>query len=153
MSNVQKVAIASDHGGRQLKAKVIAFLESKGIKVSDFGVPTQDDRSVDYPDYAAKVSQAVASGDAPRGILICGTGIGMSIAANKFAGIRATLVTDEFTARMSREHNDSNVLCLGERVLNHDRAIDLVQIWLETTFADGRHQSRLDKIQNLERQH
>lgn len=144
------IAIASDHGGRELKHLVTELLKSQNIEVIDFGVAKDDGTSVDYPDYAEKVAQCVSSNEADRGILICGTGIGMSIAANKVSGIRATLVWDEFTAKMSREHNDSNILCLGERVLNHHRALDFVKLWLDTEFGGSRHQRRLDKIKALE---
>ncbi|WP_132324155.1 ribose 5-phosphate isomerase B [Pseudobacteriovorax antillogorgiicola] len=147
-----KIGIASDHGGRELKHLVVEFLDSQNIEVQDYGVARDDATSVDYPDYAEKLAKDVAAGKCERGILICGTGIGMSIAANKVAGIRATLVWDDFTAKMSRLHNNSNVLCLGERVLNHHRALDLVQIWLEASFEGSRHQRRLDKISALETQ-
>ena len=148
----QSICIASDHGGRILKARVISFLKDSFYSVKDFGVATDESESVDYPDFAAKVAKGVSDGEYDRGILICGTGIGMSMAANRFEGIRATLVWDEFTAKASREHNFSNVLCLGERVLNHDRALDLVRIWLDTPpDTGGRHQRRLDKIEQLGR--
>lgn len=146
----ESVGIASDHGGRILKDKVCQFLRSLGIEVVDFGVPTDAAQSVDYPDYAAKLAHEVSLGRLPRGILICGTGIGMSIAANKVKGIRAALVWDEFTARMCKQHNDANILCLGERVLNHDRALEFVRLWLTTEFEGSRHQTRLDKIRALE---
>jgi ribose 5-phosphate isomerase B len=106
--------------------------------------------AVDYPDYAGKVARAIANGEAGEGILICGTGIGMSIAANKFPGVRAALISDEFTARMSKEHNNANIIVMGGRVLTPARASELVAIWLETPFAGGRHQRRLDKITEIE---
>jgi ribose 5-phosphate isomerase B len=106
--------------------------------------------SVDYPDYAQKVSEAVSSGAADRGILICGTGIGMSITANRYPGVRAALCHDHFTARMSRLHNDANILVLGDRVIGKGVALDMVQTWLETGFEGGRHQKRLDKIREIE---
>ncbi len=146
----QSIGIASDHGGKALKEKIQAFLKAEGWNVKDFGVPFDSQQSVDYPDYAAQLSREVANGSLHRGILVCGTGIGMCIAANKIQGIRAGLVWDEFTARMSRQHNDANILCLGERTLNHDRALDLVRIWLHTEFEGARHQQRLDKIKALE---
>ncbi len=149
MSN--RIGIASDHGGKILKEKVSVFLRSQGWDVKDFGPSVQSQESVDYPDFAAMLGREVSSGSLPRGILICGTGIGMSIAANKISGIRATVVWDEFTAKVSRQHNDSNVLCLGERVLNHDRAIDFLSLWLEIPFEGGRHQNRVNKISQLER--
>ncbi len=147
----ERIGIASDHGGRVLKEKVSQFLRSIGKEVVDFGVPLDAAQSVDYPDYAAILAKEVSQGQIPRGILICGTGIGMSIAANKIPGVRAALVWDDFTARMSRNHNDANVLCLGERVLNHDRALDFVRIWLDSEFEGSRHKARLDKIRALER--
>jgi ribose 5-phosphate isomerase B len=148
MSN--RIGIASDHGGKYLKEKVSAYLRSQGWDLVDFGVAVTCQESVDYPDYAAELARAVSQGQLTRGILICGTGIGMSIAANKFPAVRAALVWDEFTARMSRQHNDANILCLGERVLNHDRALEFLQIWLTTEFEGSRHQRRLDKIRQLE---
>lgn len=147
----QRIGIASDHGGRVLKEKVSQFLRSLGLEVVDFGVPVDAAQSVDYPDYAASLAQEVSQGHLPRGILICGTGIGMSIAANKIPHIRAALVWDEFTARMCKQHNNANIICLGERVLNHDRAIEFVRLWLHTEFEGSRHQTRLDKISALER--
>jgi ribose 5-phosphate isomerase B len=147
----ERIGIASDHGGRVLKEKVSQYLRSLGYQVIDFGVPVEDADSVDYPDYAQTLAKEVSQGQISRGILICGTGIGMSIAANKIPGIRATLVWDEFTARMARLHNDANILCLGERVLNHDRALEYLHIWLKTEFEGKRHQTRLDKIRALER--
>ena len=146
-----RVAIASDHGGRLLKAKIVEFLADTEITVVDHGVGPAESASVDYPDFAKNVAQSIQSGEVEAGILVCGTGIGMSIAANKFDDIRAALVTDEFTARMSREHNNSNILCLGERVLNHDRALDYVGIWLNTSFQGDRHQRRLDKVAGFEK--
>ncbi|HYX33607.1 MAG: ribose 5-phosphate isomerase B [Pseudobdellovibrionaceae bacterium] len=147
----ERIGIASDHGGRVLKEKVSQYLRSLGHQVFDYGVPVDDADSVDYPDYAQTLAKEVGQGQLPRGILICGTGIGMSIAANKISGIRAALVWDEFTARMSKLHNNANILCLGERVLNHDRALEFVNIWLNSEFEGSRHQNRLDKIRALER--
>ncbi|RZA24865.1 MAG: ribose 5-phosphate isomerase B [Proteobacteria bacterium] len=145
-----EIGIASDHGGKILKDKIARFLKEHSYSVKDFGVAVDSTASVDYPDYASTLSSKISSGELKRGILVCGSGIGMSIAANKHAGVRAALITDEYTARMSRLHNDANVLCLGERVLNHDRALDIVKAWVETEFEGGRHQSRLDKIRALE---
>lgn len=147
-----KIGAASDHGGRELKSRILDYLKSLAIDTYDYGVPHHDKSSVDYPDLAKKLCDEIGNGTIQRGILICGTGIGMSIAANKFSGIRASLVWNEYTARMARLHNDSNVLCLGERVLNHERALDLVKIWLDTSFEGGRHQQRLDKITRIETQ-
>lgn len=140
--------IACDHGGLNLKQKIIECLKTQGIEFTDFGVSSTD--SVDYPDYAVKVTDKVAQDSDAQGILICGTGIGMSISANKIPGIRAALVHDEFTARMSREHNDANILVLGGRVLEPELACKMVQIWLTSTYEGGRHQNRLDKIRALE---
>jgi ribose 5-phosphate isomerase B len=144
------IALASDHGGRQLKQKIKEFLTTLPVEVKDFGVAPDSTASVDYPDFASQVAHAVSKKQVDCGILLCGTGIGMSIAANKVDGIRAALVWDEFTARMSRAHNDANVLCMGERVINHDRALDFVKIWLDTPFEEGRHQHRLEKLHKLE---
>ncbi|AZR74009.1 ribose 5-phosphate isomerase B [Anoxybacter fermentans] len=144
-----KVAIGSDHGGFRLKEEIKKYLESLQIEYKDFG--TYSEESVDYPDFARPVAEGVARGEFDRGILICGTGIGMSIAANKVPGIRAALCHDCFSARATREHNDSNVLCLGERVIGKGLALDIVKIWLETEFVGGRHQRRIDKITSLER--
>lgn len=138
------IAIASDHGGLELKNLVRQWLTELGAEVEDMGCHGPE--SVDYPDYAAKVACAVAQGRAERGVLVCGTGIGMSIAANRVAGVRATLVHDAFTARMSRQHNDSNVLVLGGRVLGVEVARDIVTLWYTTPFEGGRHQQRLDKL-------
>ena len=145
----EKIGIAADHGGKALKALVADFLNAQGVEVRDFGSDPALG-SVDYPDYAEKLARAVAAGEVARGIAICGTGIGMSIAANKVPGARAALVWDEFTARMSRQHNDANVLCLGERVLNHTRALDFIKIWLDTPFEGGRHGQRVAKINALD---
>lgn len=142
------IAVASDHGGVDLKNAVIATLRDHKIDFKDLG--TNGSASVDYPDFAAKVARAVATGEAKAGILICGTGIGMSIAANKIPGIRAALVHDEFTAQMAAEHNDANILVLGGRVLSAEQGVRLVNIWLSSRYEGGRHQQRLDKIANLE---
>jgi ribose 5-phosphate isomerase B len=140
-----KLAIGSDHGGLELKQEVVHYLRTlKNIEVSDFGTATKD--SVDYPDYGKKVAEAVTNGTADRGILICGTGIGMSIVANRYPKVRAALCHDHFTAQMSREHNDANVLVMGERVIGKGVALEIVKTWLETDFAGGRHQLRLNKI-------
>ena len=144
-----KLAIGSDHGGFELKEEIIKFVKTiKDLDLVDFGAMCKE--SVDYPDYAQKVSEAVSSGAADRGILICGTGIGMSITANRYPGVRAALCHDHFTARMSRLHNDANILVLGDRVIGKGVALDMVQTWLETGFEGGRHQKRLDKIREIE---
>jgi ribose 5-phosphate isomerase B len=144
-----KLAIGADHGGVELKQEIVKFLQSiKNLEVSDYGTTTRD--SVDYPDYGRTVSEAVSQGTADRGILICGTGIGMSIVANRFPRVRAALCHDNFTARMSRLHNDANVLVMGERVIGRGVALDIVKAWLETEFEGSRHQRRLDKIREIE---
>lgn len=142
------LAIGCDHGGIHLKETVKEFLTSENIAFQDMG--TYSEASVDYPDFAKKVAEAVVSGACEKGILICGTGIGISIAANKFHGIRAALCSECFSARMSREHNDANVLCMGERVIGKGVALDVVKVWLETPFAGGRHAARVQKIHLLE---
>ena len=142
------ILLAADHGGFALKEYIKEQLEDQGYDVTDLGCLSED--SVDYPDYAATLAERIISGAATRGILVCGTGIGMSIAANRFAGIRAALCHDVFSARMTREHNDSNVLCLGARVIGVGLAMDIVNTWLDTNFSGGRHQRRLDKIRALE---
>jgi len=145
-----KLAIGCDHGGFELKEEILKFIKTvANIQVSDMGPAAKE--SVDYPDFGAKVSAAVAKGAMDRGILICGTGIGMSIVANRFPNVRAALCHDHFTAQMSREHNDANVLVMGERVIGKGVALEIVKTWLDTQFAGGRHQKRLDKIQAIEK--
>jgi ribose 5-phosphate isomerase B len=145
-----KLAIGCDHGGFELKEEVLKFVKTvANIQVSDLG--PKENESVDYPDFGAKVSDAVSKGAVDRGILICGTGIGMSIVANRYPNVRAALCHDHFTAQMSREHNDANVLVMGERVLGRGVALEIVKTWLDTPFAGGRHQKRLDKIQAIEK--
>ena len=143
------LVIGSDHGGLSLKTAIAAYLEARGIQVSDSG--TYTDSSVDYPDFGLKVAKLVAAGQAERGILVCGTGIGMSIVANKIPGIRAALVTDVFMARMAKEHNNANILVLGGRVLDEHLACELVGTWLDASFEGGRHQGRLDMIAEIEK--
>jgi ribose 5-phosphate isomerase B len=145
-----KVAIASDHRGYHLKEKVISLLKAKGHTVIDEGPASE--ASVDYPDFAALVAKKVSSGEVDRGILICGTGIGMAISANKFSGVRAAAVADEVTAELSRRHNDLNVLCLSGDLLSSRVTERLVEIWLATEFEGGRHARRIEKIGELERQ-
>jgi len=144
-----KIALGSDHGGYSLKQSLIPFLQERDIQVADAGTNNGDD-SVDYPDFAERVALLVSHGEVAAGILVCGTGIGISIAANKIPGIRAALVTDVFMARMAREHNNANILVLGGRVLDEQKACDLVGAWLDATFEGGRHQGRLDKIADIE---
>jgi ribose 5-phosphate isomerase B len=136
--------VGSDHGGFEFKEMIISFLREIDQQVEDVGCYSTE--SVDYPDFADKVCAKVQSGECERGILICGTGIGMSIAANRHRDIRAALCHESYTARMSREHNNANVLCLGGRVLGPEIALDIVGTWVETEFAGGRHQRRLDKF-------
>jgi ribose 5-phosphate isomerase B len=144
-----KIALGSDHGGYSLKQSLIPFLQERDIQVADAGTNNSED-SVDYPDFAERVALLVSHGEVDCGILVCGTGIGISIAANKVPGIRAALVTDVFMARMAKEHNNANILVLGGRVLDEQKACDLVGAWLDATFEGGRHQGRLDKIAELE---
>jgi len=142
------VAVACDHGGFDLKATVMAVLQALGHEVEDLG--TYDRSSCDYPDYAQKVAEGVASGTYDRGVLICGTGIGMSIAANKVAGVRAALCNEVYSARMARAHNDANVLCLGARVVGPGVAEEIVRAFFTTEHEGGRHARRVDKIRLLE---
>jgi ribose 5-phosphate isomerase B len=143
------IALGADHAGWPLKEVLKTWLGEHGDEVVDFGTHTAD--SVDYPDYAALVAEAVSNGTAERGILVCGTGIGMSIAANKVAGVRAAPCVDAHTARMAREHNDTNVLALGARLTAHADAIEIARVWLETAFAGDRHARRVDKLAAIER--
>ncbi|EAG0810369.1 ribose 5-phosphate isomerase B [Listeria welshimeri] len=141
---VSKVAIASDHGGIELRKSIISYLESVGISYEEFGPEAPE--SVDYPGLAITVSEKVVNQEVDRGILVCGTGIGMSIAANKVKGIRCALVGDTFSAHATREHNDTNVLALGARVIGPGLAEDIVKIWLETAYEGGRHANRVGQI-------
>lgn len=142
------LAIACDHGGYELKKEIIAHLDKKGIAYLDLGCDSLE--SVNYPDYARKLCSAIKSGDCYRGILVCGTGIGMSIAANKHKGIRAACASDTFSVKYTRLHNDSNVLCLGGRVVGTGLALELVDIFIETEFEGGRHQTRVDMLAAIE---
>ena len=143
------VALGADHAGWELKEALKAWLIDAGYQVLDFGTHGPD--SVDYPDYALQVAEAVTVGKVERGVLICGTGIGMTIAANKVSGIRAALCGDVFTARMSREHNDANVLALGGRLTGRETGLEILSAWIESPFAGGRHARRLDKIADMQR--
>ncbi|MEI7025730.1 ribose 5-phosphate isomerase B [Paenibacillus sp. y28] len=144
-----KIAIGADHAGYRLKDELIPFIQQLGHEVVDYGCSCPD--SVDYPDYAIEVCDKVAAGEADRGILICGTGIGMTIAANKVPGIRCALVHDLFSAKATREHNDTNVLSMGERVIGPGVAQEIVKIWLETEFSQGpRHVGRVNKVKAIE---
>jgi ribose 5-phosphate isomerase B len=146
---MNKLAIASDHAGFELKQNVVAYLRAKGVAFEDYG-PVNSDR-VDYPDYGIQVAKAIIDKKVDRGIVICGTGVGMSIVVNRFPGIRGTLCADLYTAKMCREHNDSNILIMGGRVIGMGLAEEIVKTWLETPFEGGRHQQRLDKIEEIDR--
>ena len=149
-SDKRLVALGSDHAGVEMRAVVLRELEMAGYEVLEFG-PT-DATPVDYPDVAAQVGSAIAAGQAPWGVLVCGTGIGMSIAANKLPGIRAALCADTFSAQMSREHNDANVLCLAARVMELTQAITILRAWLDAEPSpDERHQRRRDKVDTMDR--
>lgn len=143
-----KIALGSDHAGLNLKNEIIAHLQEKGIELKDFGTYTKD--SCDYPDYALKVAEQVADKNYDLGILVCGTGIGISIAANKVKGIRAANCGDTFSAHACREHNDANILALGERVVGIGVALDIVDAFLKAEFQGGRHANRINKISDIE---
>lgn len=143
-----KIAIGSDHGGFLLKSEILKHIESQGYDVHDFGCYSTD--SEDYPDIGHAVAEAVAKGEYERGIIICGTGIGISIAANKVPGVRAALCGDCFSAKASREHNNANILAMGERVIGVELAKMITDIWLSTEFAGGRHARRVDKLGEIE---
>jgi len=145
-----RIAIGADHAGFHAKEVIRKFLAEQGYEVEDLG--TSSDESVDYPDFARHVAERVASGGAPLGILVCGTGIGMAMTANKVPGIRAATVHDEMTARMAREHNDANVLTLGGRVVSDEQAVAIVREFVNTQFAGGRHARRVEKINELDTQ-
>jgi ribose 5-phosphate isomerase B len=145
--NQMSIIIGCDHAAFSLKEKIKALITDIGLKVHDAGTHSTD--SVDYPDFGAEVSQAVSSGIYKRGILLCGTGIGMSMTANKFPGVRAALCWDLFTAMMSRRHNNANILVMGARVTGDILATEMVRVWLETPFEGGRHQARLDRITEI----
>ena len=141
------VIIGCDHAAYQLKEIIKAHLRKNGIEVEDVGAHSED--SVDYPDFGIKVASQISRGDYSRGILLCGTGLGMSMVANKFSNVRAALCSEPFAARLSRQHNDANILVLGGRVLGDIMALELVDIWLKTPFEGGRHQARLDKYNTI----
>ena len=145
------VALGADHAGWELKEALKAWLIDQGHQVLDVGTHSPD--PVDYPDYAEQVAEAVTVAKVERGILVCGTGIGMAITANKVPGVRAATCSDLYTARMSREHNDANVLALGGRLMGREMALEIVKAWIETGFAGGRHSGRVDKISAVERRH
>ncbi len=143
-----KIAIGCDHGGFTHKKIISEHLKSLGYEICDFGI--HEEKSVDYPDIAVKVCRSIVSGECERGILVCGTGIGMSIAANKFKGIRAAACSEHFSAKYTRLHNNSNVLCLGGRVIGIGTALELAEIFVKTDFEGGRHQNRINKISEIE---
>ncbi len=146
-----KIALGSDHAGLPLKKEIISHLESKGIEMKDFGTYTES--SCDYPEFALQVAEEVVSKNYDFGILVCGTGIGISIAANKVPGVRAALCSDTFSAHACREHNNANILALGQRVIGVGVALDIVDIFLNTKFEGDRHQRRLDKITEIEKKY
>ena len=143
-----KIALGCDHGGLEHKNAIGEFLKEAGFEVVDFGIYEQV--SVDYPDIAKKVCESIIKGETERGILVCGTGIGMSIAANKYKGIRAAACSEHFSAKYTRLHNNSNILCLGGRVVGVGTAIELAELFVNTEFEGGRHQKRIDKITEIE---
>ncbi|MGL5414206.1 MAG: ribose 5-phosphate isomerase B [Clostridium sp.] len=143
-----KIALGSDHGGFELKNEIIKHLKEKGYEVKDFGPMTND--SCDYPDYALPVAEAVKAKEFDFGILVCGTGIGISLAANKVPGIRAALCSDTFSAHATRQHNNANILAMGQRVVGAGLALDIVDTFLNAEFEGGRHQGRLDKLTKIE---
>lgn len=142
-----KIAVASDHGGYGLKEEIKKMLAERGIEILDLG--TDSEESVDYPLFGKTCAEAVAGGEADRGIVCCGTGIGISIAANKVKGIRCALCTDKYMAEMTRRHNDANMLAMGGRVLSTEEALEITEIWLDTEFEGGRHQRRVDLLNNM----
>ncbi len=143
-----KIALGCDHGGLEHKNAIADFLKQNGYEVKDFGI--YENHSVDYPDIAVPVCESIVSGECECGILVCGTGIGMSLAANKFKGIRAAACSEHFSAKYTRLHNDSNILCLGGRVVGVGTAIELAELFVTTEFEGGRHQTRVDKITAIE---
>ncbi len=143
-----KIALGCDHGGLEHKNAISEFLKENGFEVIDFGI--YEPISVDYPDIASKVCESILKSETERGILVCGTGIGMSIAANKYKGIRAAACSEHFSAKFTRLHNNSNILCLGGRVIGVGTAIELAEIFVNTEFEGGRHQKRIDKISEIE---
>ena len=146
-----KIALGSDHGGYRLKEAIRKYLDEKNIAYEDFG--TNSTASVDYPEFGAKVAEAVVSGACDRGILCCGTGIGISISANKVPGVRCAVVTETYSAKMSREHNNANVLALGERVVGEGLALEIVEVWLNTEFAGDRHARRVNMLGDIEKKY
>ncbi len=146
-----KIALGSDHGGYALKEAIKKYLDERQLTYVDFG--TNSTESVDYPAFGEKVGEAVTTGNCDRGILCCGTGIGISMAANKVPGIRCAVVSDTYSAQMSREHNNANILALGGRVVGEGLALKIVEVWLGTEFAGGRHETRVNLISEIEKKH
>ncbi len=146
-----KIAIGCDHGGIVLKPAIVECLEKRGIEYVDYG--TFSEESVDYPDYALKVAEAVADGEVDSGVLLCGTGIGIGIAANKVPGIRCALVSDLFSANACKEHNNANIISMGGRVTDSEKAVAMLEAWLDAEYQGGRHQKRLDKITAIEQKY
>ena len=146
---MEKISIASDHGGFNLKEDISLFLNQLGFEVNDLG--PSNSNAVDYPDYGISIATYISDNIDTRGIVICGTGVGMSIVVNRFPGIRGALCSDIYTAKLSREHNDSNLLVMGGRVVGVGLAREIVQVWLNTPFEGGRHKKRLDKITQFEK--
>ncbi len=144
-----RIGIGNDHSALELKAEIMELLEKRGHEVVDYGTKTTE--SCDYPIYGEKVGRAVVSGEVEKGILICGTGLGISLAANKVPGVRAAVCSDPFTAKMSRAHNDCNILAFGARVVGGELAKMIVETWLDTEFEGGRHQRRVDLIMDVEK--
>ncbi len=143
-----RIAVASDHAGFSLKERILHFLSSEGHQVLDLG--THGPESVDYPDYAREVALRVSQGEADLGVLVCGTGLGMAVVANKFKGVRAVAVHHEFVARQAKEHLDANILCLGARVVGEGLALEILKAWLNSGFEGGRHSRRLEKLKAIE---
>lgn len=143
-----KIALGSDHAGYELKGYIKEYLDAKGIEYVDYG--TNSTESVDYPEFGEKVAEAVKSGECDKGILCCGTGIGISISANKVPGIRCALCSDCYSARMSIEHNNANVLAMGARVVGKDLALEIIDTWLKAVFQGGKHEKRVNKIRDIE---
>lgn len=144
-----KIGIANDHAAVDMKNEIVAYLESKGYEVVNYGTNTYE--SCNYPEFGEKIGRAVASGEVEKGIAICGSGLGISLAANKVKGVRACLCSEPYTAKMSREHNDANILAFGARVIGIEMAKMIVDTWLETEFLGGRHQTRVDMIMEIEK--
>lgn len=147
MSEKKRIGLASDHGGFELKEKIIAYLMEKGYEVKDYG--TNSETSVNYPEFGAAVPMGIIKGEVDEGIIMCGSGIGISIVANKFPGIRAALCWDHYTAKMCRLHNNANILAMGGRLITFERAVEMVDVWLESKFEGGRHETRINMIDEM----